>query len=73
MIDFNAYWVALPPGGWLKLLAGPDCNAWRPGMASNITEAKSYDEGMGGRNATRVHWSVTGVQSRSVTWSMGMQ
>ena len=26
VIDYNAYWVTLPTGGWHKLLEGQNCN-----------------------------------------------
>ena len=39
----------------------------RPGMDSRVTEAKSHDEGRGGRSATGVHGSVTGIQNKSAT------
>ena len=36
-------------------------------MDSSVTEAQSHDKGRGGRSATGVHGSVTGIQNQSVT------
>ena len=39
-------------------------------MVDSVTEAKSHDEGRGGRSVTGVQWSVPGVQNKSVTGSL---
>ena len=39
-------------------------------MGGSITQVQSHDEGKDGRSVTRVHGSVTGVQTKSVTESM---
>ena len=36
----------------------------KPGIASNVTEAQSLDEGRGGRSVPGVHGSVMGKKQR---------
>ena len=38
VIDFNAYWAALPTGGCHRLLAGRNCKVRGHGMAGSVTE-----------------------------------
>ena len=40
------------------------------GMTGSVTEVQSRDEGTGGSSVTEVHWSVTGVQNKSITEGM---
>ena len=74
-MDSNAYWAALPTGGWHKVLAGHNCKLWMPAMASSVTEAQSHNKGTcrGGRSVTGVHGSVTGIQNKSVNGAMKKQ
>ena len=47
VIDFNAYWAALPTGGCHRRLAGHNCKVQGHGMAGStcITKVQSHDKG----------------------------
>ena len=66
MVGSIAYWVALSTGGWHQPLAGHNRKVWMTAIACNITEAQSHKECVGGRSVTEIHWSVTGLQNKSV-------
>ena len=73
VINFNAYWSALPTGGWHRLLAGRNCKVWDAcnGWQCNVgTESWRGYMYRDGRNVTRVQGSVTGIQNKSVTGDM---
>ena len=64
VMDFNVYWAAL--------LEGCNCKIWDTWIRRQfmVTEAQNHDEGRGERTVTGVHWSVTGIQNKSVTDDM---
>ena len=82
VMDFIAYWAALPTGGCMhRLLAECSCNmrdavvtCRMPGRASRIREACSHDGGRGRRTVTGVMYSiVTGHEMNCITGGMEMQ
>ena len=67
VIDFNAYWAALPTGGCHDYWQDTILKRERHGTAGSVTEVLSHDKDKkGGRSVTGIHGSVTGVHG-SVT------